>query len=276
MTLITSSIGIMRNLVTGFGARMHNSALKDCVQQGLSFMEHDPEARILDAGCGNGELTELFAGAVGSDNMFGIEAVSDAAKLAEGRNIRVSLGDMEERWPFPDDEFNVVVSSQSIEHVGRSRFYVSEMRRVLKPGGYAVIMTTNLACWTNILPLVLGWEPPGTSMVEGRILGLPPVGLQYQEELSSVFEGPGHPTMDSSLPKRAGPEEHHGPTGAYGHVRVLSYRGLLDLLSQGGLDLQSVKGSGYYPFSGRISRLLSALDPRHTNFLSVKARKPLR
>ena len=52
------------------------------------------------------------------------------------------------------------------------------------------------------------------------------------------------------------------------HIRVFAYKGLIDHIEEAGFKVEKVAGSGYYPvnFAARI-------DPRHSAFLTVKARK---
>ncbi|MEZ4821725.1 MAG: class I SAM-dependent methyltransferase [Ignavibacteria bacterium] len=49
--------------------------------------------------------------------------------------------DPDGRIPFQDGEFDVVLSSQVLEHVEDSDNYLSECRRVLKPGGLLILST---------------------------------------------------------------------------------------------------------------------------------------
>lgn len=62
-------------------------------------------------------------------------------KAYDGRNI-----------PFPDASFDVVFSSNVLEHVQDLHYLQTEMKRVLKPGGYCVhLMPTGAwRLWTNV------------------------------------------------------------------------------------------------------------------------------
>ena len=76
-----------------------------------------------------------------------------------------------DRLPYDDESFDVVCSNQVIEHLARTDNFVSEILRVLRPGGYAVTSTENLASWHNIAALALGWQPFSLSNVS-KVLGL--------------------------------------------------------------------------------------------------------
>jgi 2-polyprenyl-3-methyl-5-hydroxy-6-metoxy-1,4-benzoquinol methylase len=48
-----------------------------------------------------------------------------------------------QKLPFKDGTFDVVVSLDVIEHLWNTELYLSEMQRVLKRGGYAILTTPN-------------------------------------------------------------------------------------------------------------------------------------
>jgi len=74
----------------------------------------------------------------------------------DGRNI-----------PFPDGSFDVVFSSNVLEHVLDLSYLQAEMKRVLKPGGYCVHLMptgawrfwTNIAHYTELIQRLLGLAP---------------------------------------------------------------------------------------------------------------------
>ena len=99
--------------------------------------------RVLDVGCGTGSLTlaaEALAGASGE--VHGIDASPEMIEVARGKstrsgaNVDFRIGLIEE-IPFPDDLFDVVLSSLMIHHLpdDLKRQGFVEIRRVLKPGG---------------------------------------------------------------------------------------------------------------------------------------------
>jgi 2-polyprenyl-3-methyl-5-hydroxy-6-metoxy-1,4-benzoquinol methylase len=139
----------------------------------------------------------------------------------------------------------VVISNQVIEHLADTDIFVAEIARVLRPGGYTVISTENLASWHNVAALVLGWQPFSLTNVSAKRMGL------------------GNPLA-----------LHRGEAWEYAvswqHRRVFAYRGLAELLEAHGLEVESVRGAGYYPLPGRVAEW----DVRHAAFLALRARKP--
>jgi SAM-dependent methyltransferase len=60
-------------------------------------------------------------------------------------------------FPFPDNHFDVVIWCEVIEHLTENPvFTLSEIHRVLKPGGAVVISTPNVARVENVVRLYLG------------------------------------------------------------------------------------------------------------------------
>jgi SAM-dependent methyltransferase len=93
---------------------------------------------ILDAGCGSGGMTR-YLGTLG--NVSGIDLAPEALTLAKQRGLprlaRASVGAI----PFRDASFDVVTSFDVLYHlnVDDDRAAISEIHRVLRPGGIALI-----------------------------------------------------------------------------------------------------------------------------------------
>jgi SAM-dependent methyltransferase len=85
-------------------------------------------ARVLDAGAGEGRFRNYFAHAryVGVDVAVG-DVTWDYSRLD-------ALGDLT-RLPFADASFDVVLCTEVLEHVSEPQQVVSEIARVLRPGG---------------------------------------------------------------------------------------------------------------------------------------------
>jgi SAM-dependent methyltransferase len=94
-----------------------------------------PDGRTLDLGCGVGHSYQLLA----PRQTVGVDIDPDAL---EGQERETHVADMR-RLPFPDDDFDGVIAVQSIEHVPDPGRVLAEVRRVLRPGGTAVLVTPN-------------------------------------------------------------------------------------------------------------------------------------
>jgi ubiquinone/menaquinone biosynthesis C-methylase UbiE len=105
--------------------------------------------RVLDIGCGQGEylLTMAKMGASVAGQDLSEESVTKGRNLLkeEGLVGEVKLGDATQ-LDFPDNYFDKAFSSDFFEHITleQKRKVISEVYRVLKPGGQLVIKTPNL------------------------------------------------------------------------------------------------------------------------------------
>lgn len=98
--------------------------------------------RLLDLGCGDGSFLALMRDA--GWHVTGIDPDAKAARTAQERfGLTVIVGSLQDAG-FPNQSFDAVTLSHVIEHVHDPVALLSECRRVLKPGGRAVIVTPNI------------------------------------------------------------------------------------------------------------------------------------
>src|SRR3712207_5135102 len=135
----------------------------------LAAMDPRPGAVLVDLGCGDGTFTARVARRVGARRTVGVELIEPLAAEAERRGIQVERADLGERLPFGDGTVDVVHSNQVIEHLRGTDRFMREIRRILRPGGYAVVSTNNLASLHNIASLVAGYQPPPCHVSNERV-----------------------------------------------------------------------------------------------------------
>lgn len=102
--------------------------------------------RVLDFGCGTGRYLEVFAARVPKQNIVGIEVNQGRILEARDRGFPVILVSPNTAvLPFSDEVFDVVFSSNVIEHIPPRlyRTYLKEIHRVLKPGGRFAVGAPN-------------------------------------------------------------------------------------------------------------------------------------
>lgn len=117
--------------------------LRERALLGMVCLKAADRGKLLDLGCGDGRFLALMRDA-GWD-VKGIEPDPTAAKVAQQElGISVTVGTLADA-KFPDESFDAVTLSHVIEHVHDPVALLSECRRVLKPGGSAVIVTPNIA-----------------------------------------------------------------------------------------------------------------------------------
>ncbi len=133
-------------------SRSYHEALWEGVPAGLRppelalrrqfLLEHVAAGeRVLDVGCGEGwfasELVRAGASVVGID--VAEEPLRRARERDSGLDLRVV--DADGPWPLQDASFDVVWAGETIEHVADTAGWLSEVRRVLGPGGRLLLST---------------------------------------------------------------------------------------------------------------------------------------
>ena len=99
---------------------------------------------VLDAGCGVGYGSALLARA-GATEVVGVDLSEKAVKAAENDappNATFLTGDVH-ALPFEDGRFDLVVCFEVIEHVERQDDVITELARVLAPGGILALSSPN-------------------------------------------------------------------------------------------------------------------------------------
>jgi SAM-dependent methyltransferase len=91
-----------------------------------------PGKRVLDLGCRTGALTRAYAA---GNEVVGVDVDRDALDEAARHGIETVWADVEEPLPFDDAAFDVVVAAELLEHLDRPDRVVTEIGRVLRPGG---------------------------------------------------------------------------------------------------------------------------------------------
>ena len=137
---VTRGHGLLEGFLARRRARRANRLIRPEVRGG----------RILDVGCGS---YPLFLSRTTFAEKFGIDQVAEDTHFNDPalKGITVAKFDVEEdgKFPFDDGFFDVVTALAVFEHIEPQRLVslLSEVRRVLAPGGQ-VIMTTP-APWTG-------------------------------------------------------------------------------------------------------------------------------
>src|SRR5205807_6460264 len=105
-----------------------------------------PGAKVLDLAAGTGDLARLFAARVGATGIV-VHTDVNGAMLAAGRDKLLNAGVMlptvqcnAEALPFGSRTFDCVSIAFGLRNVTRKEAALAEMRRVLKPGGAALVL----------------------------------------------------------------------------------------------------------------------------------------
>ncbi|HEY3188097.1 MAG TPA: class I SAM-dependent methyltransferase, partial [Solirubrobacteraceae bacterium] len=157
-----SGLGAFRVLRSGKGpmdgwlARIYDRSIQSAFRDHFPELAHDVldglrgARRVLDAGCGPGQITIRGAEALPAAEVWGIDLAPTMIELARrhaaastvaGR-VHFELADVA-RLPFPDGHFDAVMSTGSIKHWPDPLAGLRELHRVLAPGGRAFIVELN-------------------------------------------------------------------------------------------------------------------------------------
>ena len=125
--------------------------------------------KVLDIGCGNGQLLYQFKNTY--TQLIGLEYSSHRLEQAKvnlaGLNFLGLQGSAEDMMQIESESIDRIISADTNEHIPDVYAAVAEMYRVLKPGGYLVINTPNIAFIKKRLLLLLGRFPSTSQANEG-------------------------------------------------------------------------------------------------------------
>jgi methionine biosynthesis protein MetW len=118
-----------------------------------------PGSRVLDVGCGEGELLELLTRRSGVDGR-GMEISPQGVSACLARGLAVMQGDADRDLDFfPTAAFDYVILSQTLQAVLKPRHVLGELLRI---GERAIVSLPNFGHWRVRLDLMLHGRMPVT------------------------------------------------------------------------------------------------------------------
>jgi demethylmenaquinone methyltransferase/2-methoxy-6-polyprenyl-1,4-benzoquinol methylase len=154
------------------------------------------DGRALDVGTGTGDFAlALLARAPRSATVTGVDISSGMLGIAERRATKAGLAERYERLiasvealPFADGAFDVATAGFVIRNVGDIPRGLHEMRRVLRPGGRAIILDLHTPRNPTILRLYRGYSFLSPRLAAG--LGSDPEAYRYLPRSIEAFYDP--------------------------------------------------------------------------------------
>jgi 2-polyprenyl-3-methyl-5-hydroxy-6-metoxy-1,4-benzoquinol methylase len=200
----------------------------------IDMIQASPEARfpedgqLIDVGCGTGNGLLIFherfgVSGVGVDVSNGMLDIA-RAKM-EGRNLPIEVHQIDgESLPFDDSTFDAGISFEVLEHTPNPARLLSELARVVKPGGTVVVSTPNTLWepvhWFAAKTGLHHSEGPHRDVSRRDILeGLEVAGLRVVAERTTVLV----PAGPQALVRLGQAIEHALPTVV---LRVIALRRL--------------------------------------------------
>lgn len=128
-----------------------------------------PGESVMDVGCGNGvllyHLRHRFRQLIGLE--FSPHRLAQARLNLSDFNFRGVQGSAEDMGEIASGSVDVIVTADVIEHIPDVYRAAEEMLRVLRPGGFLVVNTPNVAFMKKRLYLLAGRFPSTSQPNEG-------------------------------------------------------------------------------------------------------------
>ena len=118
--------------------------------------------------------------------------------------------------------------------------------------------TPNLASWHNVFALIIGVQP----------FSGPHVQDNYHGEVNTITQ------INADRMEKVFKKSKTQEGGSLRHLVVLTTRALKKLFRNTGFEIEGIYGFGYYPLPGPLDRLSAKIDPNHSHYIIIKARKP--
>ncbi len=196
------------------------------------------DKKVLDVACGISTLGKTF-----SNDVYGFDINPEAVKAAQKNGIKARIGNVEKKWSYPDNYFDIVIASHIIEHVVNPDQLILEAKRVLKKNGLFVVATPNLAAWFNRILLLLGFQP-------------------FFSEVSTVDKTLGLKFTRKLTPLR----------NPLGHLRLFTLGSLRDILELHGFKIAKISSAefgSFPPILGFIDKIISYNVPLASSIIIV-------
>jgi SAM-dependent methyltransferase len=226
----------------------------------VAYVQARPGAVYLDLGCHVGYNTDRVRQVLAPRQTIGLEFDPVSATAARARGIDVVCHDLNQPIPLPAGSVDVVTVYDVLEHLVETWQFITEIYRVLRPAGFVVIDSPNLAAWHNVFSLVLGYQPTSGP----HLVSIADADFKVVENMHRRDHN-----LDEQINLRA-----TSVSKMHRHIVVPAYRSLRRVLQKAGFEIESSRGFGYYPFPPFLSTWLCQLDISHAHHYLIKARKP--
>lgn len=205
-----------------------------------------PSASVLDVGCGTGIFLDRLRKLEPGADLHGVDFSHYQVEHSVNPSLKLRQANLAEGIPHDGESFDVVYAAEIIEHLHDPDFFLAEIHRVLKPGGVLVLSTPNLCAWYNRVLFAFGIQP---------------LFVESSTRSTLIGSGPLRRYKKGSTP--------------VGHVRVLNYDAVVDLIQEAGFSIERIEGAlfDYLPKPARVLDGLVRVRPQLASNFVVKAKK---
>jgi 2-polyprenyl-3-methyl-5-hydroxy-6-metoxy-1,4-benzoquinol methylase len=138
------------------GARIDEARFSAGIRFGaFRTLTRSRPGRLLDVGCGRGDLAEWFAAR--GWQVTGVEPAEQAARQAEARGIEMHHGTLDDA-PWPPSSFDAITFNHALEHVPEPLTTLRQAAQLLRPGGVVAVSVPNFGSWQRRL-FKTAWFP---------------------------------------------------------------------------------------------------------------------
>jgi len=133
-----------RNMALLLEARAHTPDQQRLHAAVVAALDPQPDARVLDLGCGTGVITRQLAMCVGATgSVLGVDVSATMLKVAKAQSahptLRFEQGDAT-ALQYEDGRFDHAVAARLLMHVPHPHVVLGELRRVVRPGGRLALL----------------------------------------------------------------------------------------------------------------------------------------
>jgi SAM-dependent methyltransferase len=230
------------------------------------------DARVLEIGGGSGFQARMIA-----THGCQVESV-DLADRPHFIEPFFPVRDYDGRvFPFPDASFDIVFSSNVLEHVPHLEAMLLEIKRVLKPGGVAIhiLPSASWRLWTCVTHyLAIARE------VIRRLAGSKSAAGRQSQSASATAAAPPRRSLATRLLNILIPERHGEYANAFSELWYFSKMRWRRVFTGSGYELQEVYGNGLFytgfiicpSLSFRLRQALSRVIGSSGSVFVMKAR----
>lgn len=154
----------------------------------------EPGSKVLDLGCGNGDLLHLLA-ELRSAKVQGVEVNNDAIHACVEKGLSVFHSDIDSGLPYyPDQAFDYVILNQSLQEAKKVETVISEALRV---GKKAIIGFPNFAHLEARIRMFFGGRAPIVASLPYEWYSTPNLRFLSIKDFRSFCSAKGHKILSA-------------------------------------------------------------------------------